>query len=238
MPETPNTDIVIPFRSTGMFNTEQYLEECIRTLVERTHNFRLIFVDDNSDDLGRVRLHNIAARFPECVVVRTYKQRWFTRAVNLGLRLVRTPWCVELNSDTILGEGWLEELYAVAMEVAALSGKRVGLVGSVYAANEPRRYHVTTPPDFVTGHCWLINMEAAAAVSSALGTPKDCLDETAPRSIHIFSDNHLCYQMNALGWQTVMAFKSGVGHIAGKSWGHNLGLIPRTCEEVNFQYGK
>ena len=237
MPNTPATDIVIPFRSVDKFRTEACLKHCIETLFENTHNFRLIFVDDNSDDVGREFLHGIACTYPECVVIRTYKQRWFTRAVNLGLRLVRTPWCVELNSDVSLGVGWLEELYAVKDELEQNGGMRVGLVGSVYAANEPRRYHVTRPPDFVTGHCWLINMEAARQVSVTLGTPNDYLDETNAKSIHIFSDNHLCYQMNNLGWQTVMAFKSGVGHAAGKSWGHRLGDIPSSLSAVEFKYG-
>jgi glycosyltransferase involved in cell wall biosynthesis len=233
---TPPTDIIIPFRSTGEFRTESCLEQCIVTLLEHTHNFRLVFVDDACDDIGREFLHKTAMAFPECVVVRTYKQRWFTRAVNLGLRMARTPWCVELNSDVVLGENWLEELYAVRDEVEALNQKKVGLVGSVYAANEQRRYWVTQPPDFVTGHCWLINMEAAAQVGTSHGTPKDYLDETADKTVHIFSDNYLCYQLNNLGWQTVAAFKSGVGHVAGRSWGHQLHRIP-SCKEVDFKWG-
>lgn len=231
----PNTDIVIPFRSTDQFRTESYLHECVATLCRYTKNFRIIFVDDASDETGRQCLHGVAATLPESVVVRTYKQRWFTRAVNLGLRMVRTPWCVEANSDVVFGEGWLEELYSVRDEVER-QGFKVGLVGSVYAANESRRYHATRPPDFVTGHCWLVNMQAADQVAMSLNTPKDILDTTTPKSVHIFSDNHLCYQMNNLGWQTIMSFKSGVGHIAGKSWGHNLGSIPRSCAEVDFRY--
>jgi glycosyltransferase involved in cell wall biosynthesis len=237
---TPPTDIIIPFHSTSEFNTAELLRECVSTLVETTHNFRLIFVDDCSDELGRVSLHNIASRFPECIVVRTYKQRWFTRATNLGLRMVRTPWCVEANSDVIFGVGWLEELYAVREEIET-NGKalriKVGLVGSVYSSEDPRRYVVTNQPDYVTGHCWLINMEAAEQVGISHGTPKDCLDETSEKTIHIFSDNFMCYEMNRLGWQTVKSLKSGVGHIAGKSWGHQLHRIPSKLEDVNFQYG-
>jgi len=234
---TPPTDIILPFHSTPQFRTESCLEECIKTLRENTDNFRMIFVDDCCDDVGRDCLHKIASSFPECAVIRTYKQKWFTRAVNLGFRLVRTPWCVEINSDVGFGVGWLEELYAVRDEIEA-AGKKVGLVGSVYSAVEQRRYHCTQGVDFVTGHCWLINMQAAAEVGVSQGTPKDYLDETTPRSIHIFSDNHLCYAMNRLGWQTVMAFKSGVGHVAGRSWGHQLHSIPLTCDAVDFKYGK
>jgi glycosyltransferase involved in cell wall biosynthesis len=236
MSSIPATDIIIPFHATNEFRTETCLEQCIKTLIETTHNFRLIFVDDNSDDIGREKLHQIACTFPECVVVRTYKQRWFTRATNLGFRLVRTPWCVELNSDVILGAGWLEELYAVKDELECAGGK-VGLVGSVYAESDPRRYILTYPPNFVTGHAWLVNMEAAQQVGKLLNTPKDYLDETTSRSIHIFSDNHFCYHMNQLGWQTAMALKSGVGHVAGKSWGHKLDRIPSTLSSVEWKYG-
>jgi glycosyltransferase involved in cell wall biosynthesis len=236
---TPPTDIVLPYRSTREFPTEKHLEVCIESLVKNTKNFRLIFVDDNSDDIGREFLNKTASAFPECVVIRTFKQRWFTRAVNLGFRLVRTPWCVEINSDVSLGVDWLEELYAVRDDVEE-NGKgmkvRVGLVGSVYAANEGRRYVTTQSPDYVTGHCWLVNMEAAEQVGISYGTPKDYLNETNPQSIHIFSDNFLCYAMNGLGWTTVKAFRSGVGHAAGKSWGHQLNRIPPTLDSVNFKY--
>jgi glycosyltransferase involved in cell wall biosynthesis len=236
---TPPTDIVLPFHATREFPTEQHLEQCITTLLQHTHNFRLIFVDDSSDDIGRECVHKTASAFPECVVVRTYKQRWFTRATNLGLRMVRTPWCVEINSDVVFGADWLEELYAVREEIETHGkdlGIKVGLVGSVYSSEDPRRYIVTNQPDYVTGHCWLVNMAAAEQVGISHGTPKDPLDETSAKTIHIFSDNFMCYEMNRLGWQTVKSLKSGVGHIAGKSWGHQLHRIPSRVEEVDFRY--
>ncbi len=234
---TLQTDIVITFHSTPEFRTEDCLKHCVATLQEKTKNFRLIFVDDNSDPQGAAYINSIAATFPQSTLIRTFHQRWFTRAVNLGLRLARTPWCVELNSDVSLGDGWLEELYAVRddFETKNLLSK-IGLVGSVYSEGESRRYASTFPPDYVTGHCWLINMKAAEEVGASNGTPKDYLDETSARSIHIFSDNHLCYRMNQLGWATLAAFKSPVGHAAGKSWGHQLHRIPSRISEVEYRY--
>lgn len=232
---TPNTDILVPFRSTRQFPTEEYIEKCVDTLVQFTHNFRLIFVDDNSDQVGRDCIQRIADRFPESTLIRTNKQRWFTRAVNLGLRMVKTEWAVEANSDVTFGEGWLEELYSVRDELINKGG-RVGLVGSVYAQNEMRRYVLTAEPNFVTGHCLLFNMPALREVANVRGTPNDYLDETKSQSIHIFSDNFISYDLNRLGYQTAMSFKSGVGHIAGKSWGHRLPDIPRSVDQVNFRY--
>ena len=232
---TPRTDIVIPFRSNRQFPTEPFIERCVDTLVQYTQNFRLIFVDDNSDQIGREFIQKIADRFTESTLVRTNKQKWFTRAVNIGLRLVKTEWAVEVNSDCEFGEGWLEELYAVRDELTSMGGK-VGLVGSVYNAGETRRYFCTTPTRFVTGHCWLLNMKALKETAERRGTSNDYLDETSPKNIHIFSDNQLCYDLNGLGYVTAEAYKSGVGHIAGKSWGHLLGSIPQSCEQVDYHY--
>lgn len=231
---TPQTDIVIPFRSTRQFPTESFIEQCVDTLQQHTRNYRLIFVDDNSDDIGRACIQRIADRSAESTLIRTNKQKWFTRAVNLGLRMVRTEWAVEANSDCIFGEGWLDELYAVRDEIHMAGGK-VGLVGSVYAENEQRRFACTQEPGYVTGHCLLLNMQALRVVAANRGTG-DFLDETNPKAIHIFSDNYLCYDLNKIRFQTAMAFKSGVGHIAGKSWGHLLGSIPQTCEQVDYRY--
>lgn len=234
---TPRTDILIPYRSTRQFPTEQYLERCVNTLVQHTHNYRLIFVDDNSDEIGRECVQRVADRFPESTLVRTNKQKWFTRAVNIGLQLVRTEWAVEANSDVIFGENWLEEMYAVRDEINA-AGARVGLVGSVYNEGESRRYVCTQPPGFVTGHTLLLNMNALREIAISRGTPGIFLDEVTARAIHIFSDNNICYDMNSLGYQTVMSFKSGVGHEAGKSWGHLLGLIPQSIEQVDYHYAE
>jgi glycosyltransferase involved in cell wall biosynthesis len=228
------TDIIIPFRATREFPTETHMDKCVGSLRASTRNYRLIIVDDNSDEQGKAYIEGVAASFPECVLVRTYKQRWFTRVVNLGLRLVRTECCVELNSDTVLEDGWLQELYAVKEE-AEKSGFPVGLVGSVYSPTDPRRFYLTQEPHFVTGHCWLLNMKAMKVMRDRRET-LDCLDETKAQSIHIFSDNFLCYELNRLNWVTIISHHSKVHHEAGKSWGHQIHRIPKTLDAVEFKY--
>lgn len=233
---TPPTDIVISIRLTREFPAEEYLVKCLETLVYYTRNFRLLFVDDNSDDIGKQVIENLARNFPESLLVRTHKQHWFTRAFNTGLMLVRTPYAVMLNSDTIMGEGWLDELYSVKDDVIALTQGRVGLVGSVLADNEPRRLDICRQPNYVTGHCLLVDMEAMKDVAIHRGTPGRYLDELNPLMIHIRSDVEICYQMMALGWNCVSSFKSAVGHLAGRSWGHQLHRIPGRLEDVNYRY--
>jgi len=222
-----------------MFPVEDCFEKCVTTVHSHTSNYRFIFVNDDSDEILTRRITQIARRFPESVVLKTHKQHWFTRAVNLGLRLVKTPYAVVLNCDVVVDAGWLDELYAVKDEVEANVGK-VGLVGSQLSGEEPRRYEVTVKgqgaQDYVTGHCWLMNMQAMWEASCAHGTPGWVLDETRADCIHIRSDVALSWELNHLGWQTVRSFKSWVGHIGGRSWGHIIGSIPHSLEQVNYKY--
>src|SRR5262249_49347459 len=126
------TYIVLAVHSRGEFNTVPYLDKCMETLERHTTNYRMVFVDDYCDAEGAASVQRHAARYPESYIIKTHKQRWFTRAYNLGLRLVRSPWTVCLNVDVDLGPGWLEELYAVRDIAAAEIGTRVGLVGSTF----------------------------------------------------------------------------------------------------------
>ena len=212
---------MICVRGTRKYPIERDFESCIDSLVKTTSNFRLVLVDDNSDSVGAGVVERVAAQFGNSLLVRTQFQRWFTRAYNLGLRLVRTPKAVILNADTILGEGWLEELYGVWADAEA-AGHRVGLVGSVLSAVELRRWIGTREPGYVTAHCQLVSMHAITEASEKRGQPGIYLDETRQDTIHIRSDVLRCWELNRLGWATIQSHKSSVGHAGGKSWGHSL----------------
>src|ERR1039458_5017616 len=222
----PDTDIVITCRITREFaHVEEDITKCVETLKHHTHAFRPIFVDDDSDQQGSAVIQSLAAQFPYGLYIKTNHQRWFTRAVNLGLRMIRTPYAAVLNCDTLYGTGWLEELYSVKDEVESTVGK-VGFIGSVLNGDEPRRYMLSVGQDYVTGHAWLLNMQAMYEVSAVRGTHGYYLDETHPHNIHIRSDVAICWDLNKLGWQCVKSFKSAVGHLSGRTWGHQLGRIP------------
>lgn len=218
----PFTDIVVP-----VHNANSYVRHMIETLHQNTVDFRLIIVDDYSDEPTREFLYG-----PDCLgrdgrnlYVRTNSQRWFTRASNLGLRLVRTERAVVLNSDCDIGVGWLEELHSIFDEVTA-QGIKVGLVGSTMTnEDDPRRYEQTQKPNYVTGHCILLNMAAVGEIAASRGTPGWFFDETRQDSIHINSDRYICYDLNAIGYATIAGFKSWVGHHFAKSWGADLGRV-------------
>jgi len=233
---TPETDIVLCVRSTREFPTIQFVESCIDSICRHTSKFRFIFVDDNSDRDHSEQLSQIAHRFTNSLLIRTHYQRWFTRAVNLGLRMIRTPYCVTINSDCVVDNGWLEELYAVKNEVEGSIG-RVGEVGSVMSEEEPRRYALSVGEDYVTAHCVLWNMSALTQASEQRGQPGIYLSELDSLAIHIRSDVFISRQLVSLGWNCVKSFKSKVGHHGGKSWGHQLGRVQTLrLEDVNERW--
>lgn len=228
------TDIIISSRITREFPVERDLQECVESLAKHTKNFRLIFIDDNSDSVGRVCIETLASGFSNSLLLRTYYQRWFTRAYNLGFMLVRTPYCVALNCDTVLGDGWLEELYSVKDEVESAVGK-VGLVGSDPPV-DTKRYALSVERDAVSSYGALFNMDAMKEVAMTRNTPGVYFDETRADAIHIYSDVYICWEMNRLGWQVVKSFKADIRHKGAKCWGQNLGSIPDDVSVVNEKY--
>ena len=233
---TPPTDIVIPVRSTIEFPTVDVFTTCIKSVCDNTQNFRFIIVDDNSTYKDSEEIARLVSHYRNALYIRTHFQNWFTRAVNIGLRLVRTPYAVVLNSDTICHPGWLFELYAVKDEIEETIG-RVGLVGSTYSEGELKRYALSTGQDYVTGHALLLHMAAMQEASYTHGTPGLYLDETSALNIHIRSDVDICWKLNRLGWQTVKSFKSHVDHHGFKSWGAQVGRVQQLrLEDVSYRY--
>jgi glycosyltransferase involved in cell wall biosynthesis len=223
------TDIILSLHATREYPAETYFLRCIETLRQTLSHecYRLILVDDACDEVAEKVISDIA-KVEQCVLIKTNKQRWFTRAYNAGLRMARTPWVVLLNADTELGDGWLEELYDVKETFEQNTGRKVGLVGSVQSEPEQRRFAESVNPDYVTGHCWLVSMQALSDVSSARGTPGIYLDETRQDCIHIRSDVAMSWELNKARWATVKSFKSAVGHHGFKSWGANVPKVDAT----------
>lgn len=224
---TPKTDIIVAVRSTRRYPLEDYFKNCVEGIVKHTSNFRFIFVDDNSDSAGAILVDGIASSFPDSVLIRTHKQNWFTRAHNKGLRLVKTPRAVMINSDCTVDEGWLDELYECWEQANGL-GHSIGLVGNQsYDIVNPKWVFAIpgTHPGYVTGHCWLISMKAFFDVSVARNTNGWYLNELNPALAHIRSDVEMCVDLNKCGYKTIMSFHSKVGHIGGKSWGHDLSAV-------------
>lgn len=227
----PFTDIVIP-----VHNALPYLQHCVDTVCQHTSNYRIIFVDDFSDPDTKSYLQAAIHDHKDWLLVQTGKQKWFTRASNLGLRLVKTQRALLLNSDTEVNSGWLQELHDVWDDVEKQRpGVQIGLVGSIQCNDGPTRYiesHVRNQ-GYISGHCYLLSMSVLEELARRRGTPGWYFNEQDPGQIHIASDRIMCWDMNNNGFVTIGCYHAAVGHHGGKSWGHNLGAIPLFTKDVD-----
>jgi GT2 family glycosyltransferase len=217
----PQCDIILP-----VHDALDYTRACVESVFEHTKDFRWILVDDFSSLETTAFLLEVLRRQPTALYVRTGQQKWFTRASNIGLRLARTGRTILLNSDCVVDDGWLQELFDV-WELAGTTGLKVGMVGSILSAEEPRRWGTYSDPGYVTGHCLLLSIPILAEMAEKRGQPGWYLDEVNQGCIHINSDRLLSYDMNRAGYATVASFKSAVGHHGGKSWNYDLGRVGR-----------
>lgn len=211
-------DIVIP-----VHNALEHLRVCVDAVARTVGDYRLILVDDASDEQTKQFLREVQAWRPSTKVITHGHQQWFSRSSNDGIRLARTSWVVLLNSDAIPRAGWLEELYHVRDATHAVNGAKVGLVGSDLVRGYETRYELTREPDYVTGHCLLLNTAAMHELSCYYGTQGSPFNETEQECIHINSDRKMCYHLNKLGWLTVRSRWSEVDHVGGASWRNSTG---------------
>lgn len=232
----PFTDIVIP-----VHNALDYLRNCVETVCYHTSGYRIIFVDDICDAATKEYMQRCLSDHHDWLLVQTAKQKWFSRASNLGLRLARTPRVVLLNSDCGVGPNWLQALYDTWADVEEKNpGSKIGLVGSVKYDEKPAFPYLLTNfqrveavYSYVTGHCYLISMEAVEDLARRRGTPGWYFNERDPGQIHIASDRILCWDLNKADYLTVGTFTANVGHHGGKSWGYNVSAIPYRVEDVD-----
>jgi GT2 family glycosyltransferase/glycosyltransferase involved in cell wall biosynthesis len=108
--------VVIP-----VFNAPDAFERCLRSVLRHTTvPYRLLVMDDGSNDPRIAALLARAAEHPHVEVVRSEENRGFTRTVNAALEATGDD-VVLLNSDADVGPGWLQGLV-----LAAHSADRVG----------------------------------------------------------------------------------------------------------------
>ncbi len=126
-------DIIIP-----VWNQVEHTRACVDSVMRNTsYPYRLIMVDNGSDDATKSYLEELKANNPAQVeLIRNEKNLGFVKAVNQGLKASDAPYVCLLNNDTIPAPGWLERLVEFAQ-----SHKDAGLLNPVCDG------HLDTPID-------------------------------------------------------------------------------------------
>ncbi len=202
-------DIVIP-----VHNAPEYLDQCLKTLFLYTPlNLinHIFLVDDDSDTATKLLLDKYRNN-PLFSVMTMPNRSWFTRTANAGLKATSTSKVLLLNSDLEFmkpeGKSWLEEMLEVMRESDA------NLVGSWFWetlgwSDGKTRWVYKEPPEYATGHCWLLTRRCFETVGF--------LDETQAKNIHFNSDVAYCHALVDSGLKVVVSYLAPVHHHDHKS---------------------
>lgn len=113
-------------------NSLNYLKECLNHLILCTHTpFELIIIDNASSDgtQGWLKQKSLKSRDMKRVkIVLNRKNKYFTAAVNQGIRLVRGDFIAVLNADVVVSDDWLSKIieHFEALPRAAAIGPLMG----------------------------------------------------------------------------------------------------------------
>jgi len=99
-------DIIVP-----TYNLSCKTIECFRRVVKFTSNYRLIWIDNNSDikefDAVKEFLNSNKVNY---IMFRLSENLGFVKATNMGLAVATAPWRVLLNNDVYVTENWLDHM--------------------------------------------------------------------------------------------------------------------------------
>ena len=111
-PHSESVDIII-----CVYNAYEDVKKCIESVFHfTTPPYRIIIIDDNSAELTKNYLENIAANNTNVLLIRnTSNNHGYTYAANIGLRASTADYNILLNSDTIVSKNWVDNLIKCAL---------------------------------------------------------------------------------------------------------------------------
>ena len=90
------------------YNGKKYLEDFLPILLRCTYPHLEIVVADNASSDGSMEF--LESQFPEVTRIQLSRNFGFAEGYNQALRKVRAEYCVLLNSDVEVTQGWLEPI--------------------------------------------------------------------------------------------------------------------------------
>ncbi len=109
-----NCDIIIP-----IWNKKKLTSNCINSIIKDTrYPYRIIAIDNASDKPTQEYLLSLKEKPGfKFLLIRNEDNLGYTKAANQGLKASDSDFVCLLNNDTLVAEGWLSEMIAVADSV-------------------------------------------------------------------------------------------------------------------------
>jgi GT2 family glycosyltransferase len=224
----PPVDVVVAVHG-GMAHTIACLKSVLASL---SRPGRLIVIDDASPEAGLVAALDALARRRRITLIRNTRNLGFAASANVGMRAAAGRDVLLLNSDTLVGAGWLEELRGVAYSAGDI-GTVTPLSNDGTILNYPDRGGGNDVPDLaetarvdalarrVNGGCAI---DIPVGVGFCLYIRRACLDAVGLLRAELFAqgygeENDFCLRARHLGWRNVAAPGVFVAHVGGHSFG-------------------
>ncbi|MDI6775819.1 MAG: glycosyltransferase family 2 protein [Syntrophales bacterium] len=223
------------------WNTKDLLRNCLASICETVRDItREIIVVDNGSGDGSVEM--LREKFPRVHVIKNTENRGFGAANNQGLRIMTGRYALLLNSDTILTENAVYELFSFMEahpEAAMACGQLLHANGSKQnsIAAFPRLLTLLTnvtlleyvwPKRFPSKrYAWKEPLEVDSGIGACLMVRKKAIDEVGmfdERYFFFFEETDWAYQMRSAGWKIFHVPSAFIYHLQGQSIGRDCGF--------------
>lgn len=197
--DEPTVDVVV-----CVHDALEDVRRCLWSLLHKgSRPFRLILVNDGSDEETTAYLQRVAAVNPKLTLIHNDSPpHGYTIAANLGMRAARGDYVVLLNSDTVVTHGWLERIVACGE-----SDERIGILGPLSNAASHQ-----SVPELRDSDGWATNPLPSFLTPDGLAK---LLERVSPRSRpRLPFVNGFCYVVkravfDAIGYFDEESFPSG-----------------------------
>ena len=228
------------------YNSLPLLQNCLESVLAHTNypNYELIVVDNCSEVSVQDYLRAMEEKFCYRLILNN-KNLGYAGGNNLGLEVARGKYLVLLNNDTVVTEGWLDNL------INHFKDKNIGLVGPL--TNSSGNNQKISTPDFES--ISEVNQFArdiytknkgrnrlkpdslsffAVAISRDLYDRVGGLDENY--GIGMFEDDDYCQEVKKAGFSMLVAEDVFVYHAGKASFGKIDNPVYRQLWEQNRNY--
>lgn len=221
------------------FNTKGLLLDCLASIFETVNgiSFEVWVVDNNSTD-GTVEA--IRERYPDIKIIKNTKNLGFAAANNQAFRQMNGDYALLLNTDTVLTNGAVQELFdfmEVNPEAGMACGQLLNLDGSSQnsIANFPTTLtllsnetllRILLPKKFPSKRRGYVSpLKIDSCIGACLMARKKAMDDMGlfdERYFFFFEETDWAYRMKRGGWAIYLVPTAKIFHAQGKTVGSNL----------------
>ncbi len=222
------------------WNTKKLLLDCICSIYETVKNlsFEIRLIDNASGD-GSVEA--VKQNYPGVKIIQNKKNLGFAAANNIALERMCGRYALLLNTDTILTNGAVKNLFDF-MEKNQNAGMACG---QLLNQDGSKQNSIANFPGILSLLCnesllqilfpgkfpgkrreYKKPVKVDSCIGACLMVRKKAMDEVGlldKRYFFFFEETDWAYRMKQSGWKIYLVPSAGIFHIQGQTVGHNAG---------------